>query len=154
MNTDHGSLQDVSYGKVSPPSCEAVVISPMDFDQALQRLKQGIEALGLWQIHDIDPQMLLARGGWRIGKARQLMFFHPRYAARLLEANPAALIEIPLKIALLELPDGRVLVRYADVQAQLGRYEGMTVLAVELAQLLRSLVASLQSSTPAADGLG
>ena len=143
MNVASDSLKNVSYGEVSPPPGEAVAISPVDFDATLARVKQAFKALDLWLIHEIDPQMLLARDGYPIGKARQLLFFHPRYAARLLEANPAALIEIPLKIAVLELPDGRALVRYVDIEAQLARYPAMAVLASELAEVMRRVLAHL-----------
>ncbi|WP_201313783.1 DUF302 domain-containing protein [Dyella sp. EPa41] len=143
MNTASGSLKSVSYGEVSPPPGEAVAISPVDFDATLACLKHAFKALDLWLIHEIDPQMLLARDGYPIGKARQWLFFHPRYAARLLEANPAALIEIPLKIAVLQMPDGRVLVRHMDIEAQLLRYPGMAALASELADVMRRVLARL-----------
>lgn len=145
MNTPSDSLKDVWYGDVSPPPGEAVVVSPVDFDATLERLRQAFALQDLWLIHEIDPQMLLARGGHRIGRARQLLFFHPRYAARLLEANPAALIEIPLKLAVVELPDGGVIVRHVDVEAQFARHSRMAALASELAGVMRRTVELLVS---------
>lgn len=154
MNPASGSLTNVSYGEVSPPPGETVVISPVDFAATLQCLKQAFHALDLWLIHEIDPQMLLERGGHRIGRARQLLFFHPRYAARLLEANPAALVEIPLKVAVLELPDGRVLVRHVDIEAGLVRYPGIAMLAPELCEVLRDVMAHLAQAGPTKGAVG
>ncbi|AHX15440.1 hypothetical protein CH75_21090 [Dyella jiangningensis] len=143
MNTASDLLKSVSYGEMSPPPGEAVVMSPVGFDATLLRLKQAFERQDLWVIHEIDPQMLLARGGHSIGKARQLLFFHPRYAARLLEANPATLIEIPLKVAVLELPDGSVMVRHVDVASQFERHPRMKALASELADVMHGVMAHL-----------
>lgn len=137
------ALQAVSYGLVSSPPFQAVTVSALDFEGTLARLKQRIEAMDLWLIHEINPQMLLERGGYAIAPARQLPFFHARYAARLLEADPAAVVEIPLKLIVLQMPDGSVTVRHADVLAQFGRYAGMDALARELAELSRQLMASV-----------
>jgi uncharacterized protein (DUF302 family) len=43
--------------------------------------------------------------------------------ARVLAADPAALLEAPLKFAVLELGDGEVLVRWNDPLAAFARYE-------------------------------
>jgi len=92
------------------------------------RLRSAIEAAAFWVLHEIDPQLLLQRGGCAIGAARQILFFHPRYVVRLLAADPAALLEAPLKFGVLELPDGIVVVRWTDPAAAFARY-GSTALA-------------------------
>jgi len=136
-------LQAVSSALASSPPFQAVVTSTLDFDGTLARLKQGIEAADLWLIQEIDPQMLLRRGGYLIAPARQLLFFHPRYVVRLLAADPAAVVEIPLKLVVLQMPDGSVTVRHADVRSQLDRYPGMHALADELAAISARLLASV-----------
>ena len=93
-----GDRQAVHYGPVSVPGFQTVVHSRLGFGDTLARLQQALSAHDLWLIHEIDPQMLLARGGYDIAPARQLLFFHPRYAARLLVTDPAAVPEIPLKL--------------------------------------------------------
>ncbi len=148
MNVPDRASRRVSYGEPLPPPGEAVATSPLAFEDTLQRLKEAITARDLWLIHEIDPQALLSRDGYEVAPARQLLFFHPRYAARLLAANPAALIEIPLKIAVLQMPDGCVLVRHVDVEAMLSRYAGLAPLASELAILLREVVDALRAPTP------
>jgi len=146
MNTMGGALQQVSYGPGLPPPGEAVAASPLGFDATLGRLKEAMTANDLWLIHEINPQALLLRVGYDMEPARQLLFFHPRYVTRLLAANPAALIEVPLKVAVVQMPDGRVSVRHVDVEAVLSRYPGMSVLAAELAGVMRDVVGSLQSA--------
>lgn len=118
-------------------------LSPLGFDETLARLRAAILAEELWILHEIDPQMLLAREGHRIGAARQLLFFHPRYMVRLLAANPFAVIEAPLKIAVLELPDGRVLLRHPDSAAALAAYPGLEELAREIREIYPRILAAV-----------
>jgi len=115
------------------------------------RLRAAIEAAGLWVLHEIDPQALLRRGGYAIGPARQILFFHPRFVARLLAADPAALLEAPLKLAILELPGGTVSVRWIDPAAAFARYGSAELadLGTELAELCDNIVAtSLRPLSP------
>jgi uncharacterized protein (DUF302 family) len=65
-------------------------------------------------LHEIDPQSLLKRGGCAITAACQILFFHPHYMALLLQADPAALLEAPLKFAVLELSTGDVIVCWSN----------------------------------------
>jgi len=106
------------------------------------RLYTAINMAGLWVLHEIDPEMLLRRGGYAIGAARQILFFHPRLMARLLAADPSALLEAPLKFAILALPDGRVAVRWTDPVAAFGRYgsPALAVLGQELAAVCDDVV--------------
>jgi len=86
------------------------------------RLHLAIEAADFWVLHETDPQALLLRGGCAIGPARQILFFHPRFMVRLLAADPAALLEAPLKFGVIELSAGNVMLRWADPAAAFARY--------------------------------
>lgn len=102
---------------------------------AVARLRAAIEAADFWMLHEIDPQALLRRGGYAIGDARQILFFHPRFMARPLAADPAALLEAPLKLVVLGLPGDTAMVRRADPAAAFGRYgnPALAALGQELA---------------------
>jgi uncharacterized protein (DUF302 family) len=63
----------------------------------LGRLRSEIEAADLWNLQEIGPQALLSHEGYAMGPARQLLYFHPRYVVRILAADSAALLEVPLK---------------------------------------------------------
>jgi len=117
--------------------------SRFPFEETLTRLKERIQAEELWLIHEIDPQMLMKRGGFEIPATRQLLFFHPRYLVRLLEQNPGALVEVPLKIAVLELPDGTVMLRHPSVAAAFASYAGLEALGIELEGILERLLTSV-----------
>ncbi|GAA0707640.1 DUF302 domain-containing protein [Dokdonella soli] len=133
MNTQRPSLETleastrpsatIRYATPSTqPGFQREAVSALSFDDTLAQLKQRLAAEDLWLIHEIDPQKLLQRAGHEMGPARQLLFFHPRYMLRLLATDPAALIEAPLKLALLESPDGTVRLRWFDPLASLDRY--------------------------------
>lgn len=138
------TLRTVHYAvpsETQPGQCLAR--SRFPFEETLARLKEGLQAEKLWLIHEIDPQMLMKRGGFAIPSTRQLLFFHPRYLVRLLEQDPRALVEVPLKIAVLELPDGTVMLRHSNVAAALAGYAGLEVLGTELDGILERLLTSV-----------
>ena len=107
-------------------------------------MRAAIESVGLWVLHEINPQALLRRGGYDIPPTRQLLFFHPRYVAGMLATDPAALLEAPLKIAVMESPDGAVTVRWLDPIVAFGRYGNPELGAIgqELAAICETIVAA------------
>ena len=114
-------------------------VTTRSFDEVLERLRQAIVAADLMVLHEIDPQAILARKGYGIGRARQLLFFHPRLMARLLAADPSALLEAPLKFSVIEGTGiegagGRVSVRWQDPMESFFRYghEDLSYLGTEL----------------------
>ncbi len=124
-------------------------VTSLPFQAVLERLRKAIRAEGLWVLHEIDPQAILARDGREIGPARQILFFHPDRMVRLLAADPAALLEAPLKLAVMDMPDGTVTVRWIDPAAAFGRYDNPA-----LAELGRELAASFDRIVIAALGDG
>lgn len=114
----------------------------LSLSAVVYRLRAAIEAADLWVLHEIDPQALLRRGGYAIGAAIQILFFHPRFVARMMAADPAALLEAPLKIALLELPDRTVALRWLDPKPAFARYgrPELETLGQELAAVCEGIV--------------
>lgn len=121
-----------------------IVILP--FEEVLTRLRQAIEATGLWILHEIDPQKVLRRAKHEIGPARQILFFHPDIMTRLLQANPAALLEAPLKVAVMQRPDGQTEIRWHDPAAAFSRYGNpvLTDMGQDLASRYGQIVAAIQ----------
>ncbi len=98
------------------------VTSRRPFSEVLTALRQAIDGAGMKVLHEIDPQGALRSVDQVIGGARLLFFFHPHLLARLLEFDASALVEVPLKLAVLEMPDGAVSIRIADPAIAMGRY--------------------------------
>lgn len=141
-----GPSTPVTYAAASNPTHQKVVTSTLNFEATLERLKQSIAEKDLWVIQEINPQMLLERVGYSIWPARQLLFFHPRYAARLLAIDPSAIAEIPLKLVVMQMPDSSVTVRHNDVKSLFGRYPGMAMLADELSEISQALMKTVSQA--------
>ena len=139
------TITTVVYGSRPTPEFQHLVVSRFSFEETIERLKRVLDSENLWLVHEIDPQMLLQRGGYRIHATRQLLFFHPRYMARLLALDPNALIEAPLKLVIMQMPDGSVTLRYQDVTLLFTRYVALEVLATEFTEIYQRLVASVET---------
>lgn len=139
-------MSPIAYGSAVAAFQHARIIR-LPFEQVLTRLRQAIEAAGLWVLHEIDPQKVLRRGGHDIAPARQILFFHPDLMVRLLQANPAALLEAPLKLAVMQQPDNTVTVRWHDPVAAFGRYDNpvLTELGQDLASRCEQIVTAIQA---------
>ncbi|WP_306600456.1 DUF302 domain-containing protein [Geothrix sp. 21YS21S-2] len=139
----------VTYG--DPPGGPGTLWSARSrfpFHETLQGLKEAIAAEDLLLIHEIDPQVIMARGGFVTWPIRQLLFFHPRFMVRLLEGDPSALVEVPLKVVILEMPDGRVFVRRPDTQNAFRRYLNLRQLGAELDGICQRLVGTVAIPEP------
>ncbi len=128
----------------APPEFLVTARSSMDFDATVASLKQAIEGENLMVLHEINPQQMLRMVGMRVNGMRQILFFHPRFMKRIFETNPNAGIEPPLKILVMERPDGGVMVRYHDPVHQFAPYEGLDGLAAELGTTIERIVTSVK----------
>jgi len=142
--TEAEAVTEVAYATLgsAAEAFQGSRICTLSMTDLVGRLRAAIEAADLWILHEVDPQMLLRRGGYAIGAALQILFFHPRLMVRLLAADPAALIEVPLKFALLALPDGNIAIRWIDPVAAFGRYANpaLAKLGEELAKTFHDIV--------------
>jgi len=127
-----------------PPDFLITARSSMDFDATVAALKQAIEGENLMVIHEINPQQMLRMVGMRVGGMRQILFFHPRYMKQIVETNANAGIEPPLKLIVMERPDGSVMVRYENPEHQFGPYSGLESLATELGGIFDRVVGAVR----------
>ena len=127
-----------------PPDFLVTVRSGLDFDATLKGLKQAIESENLMVIEEINPQQMLRMVGMRVDGMRQILFFHPRFMKQIVETNRNGGIEPPLKLLVMERPDGTVMVRYHDPVHQFGPYDGLEELASELRGIFERVVASVK----------
>jgi uncharacterized protein (DUF302 family) len=118
---------------------QRAIASRYGLEETVAELKAGIADADLWLIHEIDPQALVRKAGYEIRGARQLLFFHPRYMMRLLAANEAAIVGVPLKLVVMEAADGRVIVRIPDPAQALSCYPGVEELGAELARVVAEI---------------
>ncbi len=138
-------MSAIAYGE-AVAAFQHAYITTLPFEDVLIRLTHAIEAAGLWVLHEIDLQKVLQRGGHDIGPARQILFFHPDLMVRLLQANPAALLEAPLKLAVMQQPDDTVTIRWHDPVTAFGRYGNpvLTDMGQDLASRCEQIVTAIQ----------
>lgn len=127
-----------------PPDFLVTVPSAHDFETTLALLKEAIEGENLMVVNEVNPQQMLRMVGMRVGGMRQIFFFHPRYMQQILQANRNGGIEPPLKLIVMERPDGGVMVRYHDPVHQFAPYDGLADVATELRGVIERIVASVR----------
>lgn len=126
------------------PDSQAMVASAYDFNDTVELLIAAIEEQNLMVIKEIDAQKMLKMVNKQVGGMKQLLFFHPRYMKRIVETNPMGSIEPPLKIAVMERPDGKVMVKYIKPSHLLGKYEGLGDLGAELDKIVADISSSIK----------
>ena len=134
------SAQDKKMMK--PPEFHVLTKSIYDFSDTVELLKSSIEAQNLMIINEIDPQKMLRLVGVQTDGMRQIFFFHPRYMKRIYETNKQASIEPPLKYVVMEMPNGKVMVRYIKPSHKFDPYKGLNDLATELDELMAGIAKS------------
>lgn len=125
--------------KMMPNDGSTVTMSKYSFDETVDILKGAIEGQNLMVIHEVDGQKMLKMAGKNIGGMKQLYFFHPKYMAKLLEANEMAGIQVPLKLIIMEKGD-KVMIRYFMPSAVLSSYKGTESIANELDGLVSKII--------------
>lgn len=113
------------------------------FEETLAALKQAIAAEELLLIHEIPVQSILATHGISIPATRQLLFFHPRYMQRILTDNASAIVEAPLKFAVMEISAETTIVRFIRPGYLFERYPGLETLGYELEEVVMKITSTL-----------
>ncbi|MFQ5679932.1 MAG: DUF302 domain-containing protein [Gemmatimonadota bacterium] len=137
------STSGLAAQQAPPPDFLITSRSSHGFNQTLATLRQAIEGENLMVVHEINPQQMLRMVGMRVDGIRQILFFHPRFMQRIIAANPNGGIEPPLKLVVMERPDGTVMVRYHDPVHQFAPYAGLEGVAEELAAIVDRVVGSV-----------
>jgi len=117
--------------------------SNFQFEETISRLRHAIAAHELLLISEIDPQKILMSAGMKLRQARQMLFFHPRYMKRLLQADARAVTEVPMKIVVLAAVDGTVVLRGPEFTHAFAHYSGLVELATELDALRSQIIATV-----------
>ena len=127
-----------------PSDGSKMVMSAYSFSETLELLKGAIESQNLMVIHEVDAQKMLRMAGKEVKGMRQIFFFHPNYMRKVMEANSEAVIQIPLKMIVMESPDGKAMVRYWAPSTALKSYSGTEAIAKELDGLVEKITGELK----------
>ena len=130
--------------KMKLPDSQAMVASAYDFNDTVELLTVAIEEQNLMVLKVINAQRMLKMVNMQVQGMKQLLFFHPRYMKKIMQANPMGAIEPPLKIAIMERPDGKVVVKYIKPSYLLGKYEGLSAIGDELDEILATIAVAVR----------
>jgi uncharacterized protein (DUF302 family) len=132
------------YSQMTPPSDGSrMVMSKYNFGETVDILQGAIEEQNLMVIHVIDGQRMLRMAGKETGGMKQIFYFHPKYMKRVMEANKDAMIQIPLKLIVMEMPNGKTAVRYFMPSTILNEYTGEEKIAEELDELISIILGEI-----------
>lgn len=136
-------LPQVAGAQMQPADGSLMTPSKLAFDDTVSTLQQAIEGHNLMVIQVVDGQKMLRMAGKQVNGMKQIFYFHPTYMKRVMEANAMATIQIPLKIIVMEKPDGKVVLRYFKPSTLLNQYKGEEAIAQELDGIVDEIVSSV-----------
>ena len=122
---------------------EIIVNKP--FDRVLEEARNKIITTGFLLIHEIDTQQILKMQAINILPLRQLLFFHPQYMKKILENDPLAVAEVPLKLVLREIDAAKTSVTYVNPLVNLQDYKLDDSLAKELLKIVKAILNDLMA---------
>ena len=133
-------LSQKSAAQMKPMDGSQMTMSRYSYGETVDILKGAIEEQNLMVIHEVDAQKMLRMAGKQVDGMSQIFYFHPKYMRRVMEANPAATIQIPLKFLVMEKPDGKVVIRYFKPSTILNSYKGEESISAELDSLVEKIL--------------
>ena len=130
--------------KMKLPESQTMLVSAYDFNDTVELLTVAIEEQNMMVLKVINAQQMLKMVNVQVKGMKQLLFFHPRYMKKIMQANPMGSIEPPLKIAIMERPDGKVVVKYIKPSSLLGKYDGLAGIGAELDEVLATIASAVK----------
>ena len=101
------------------PSSVVTLRSKYAFEATISRLTAALAAHGVTLFADIDQSAAAAEAGANLRPTRLLLFGNPKAGTPVMEANPHAALELPLRAVVWEDPESGVWVDYQDVTSTL-----------------------------------
>ena len=110
------------------------------FGQVYDTLKKRIVEHGFLLLHEIDTQAIVAKHGVSIPQLRQLLFFEPKYIAQIMENDPLAINDIPLKLVLQEIDAQTTQLSFKNPVGSLQDYGLDPAMVVEMLERVKRIV--------------
>ena len=112
----------VSFSAQSEDYSSFTTKSQYDFKQTIRRLKKNFKANNIAIFAEIDHTKAAKKAGENLLPATVLVVGNPKVGTSLMQENPKAAIELPLKVLVYE-EDGIVQVRYKFVSLLVSDYK-------------------------------
>jgi len=132
----------LTFAQMKPMDGSKMAMSKHSFSETVDLVKSAIEDQNLMVIKEIDGQKMMRMAGKQTKGMRQLFFMSPKYMRKVAEANKMAVIQIPLKLIIMENDKG-VIIRYFLPSTLLAKYKGTEAVAKELDGLVANIMAEV-----------
>lgn len=137
--------QDAVFAQgMKAPDFQVVQPSSHSFSETVAMLKDAIESENLMVLKEIDAQQMLRMVGVKTKGMKQILFFHPHFMKEIIQINKNAGIEPPLKVLVMEKPNGKVMVKYIKPTYIFGKYKGLEKTGEKLEKLVQKIVAQVK----------
>lgn len=93
------------------------------FSEVYGKLKGRIEQNGFLLLYEINTQKIVSKYGVVIPELVQLLFFEPKYIDQIMQKDPLAINDIPLKIVIRDLGDGSTELNFQNPIGNLKDYD-------------------------------
>jgi len=118
------------------PARSLTLKSHHDFQTTVSRLKDALASRGLTLFADIDQSAAALQAGTTLRPTRLFLFGNPKGGTPIMQANPHAALELPLRAVVWQDDQGGVHLDYQDISASLNAEYGLpSSLLMPLAQL-------------------
>lgn len=119
------------------------VKSEYAFDETVSRVKRTIESKQMMVVFTADHQAMLSMVGMNTKGMQGIEFFHPRYGKVIMQNDQPAGIELPLRLVVMETPDGKAMLTYYRPSSVFAKYKGLDGMAAELEGVFEAIVVAV-----------
>jgi len=118
------------------PARSLTLRSHYDFQTTVSRLEDALASRGLTLFADIDQSAAAVQAGTTLRPTRLFLFGNPKGGTPIMQANPHAALELPLRAVVWQDDQGGVHLDYQDISETLNAEYGLPApLLMPLAQL-------------------
>ncbi|MFM0149849.1 DUF302 domain-containing protein [Paraburkholderia sp. RL18-085-BIA-A] len=107
------------------PARTQTLTSQHDFPTTVSRLNEALASHGVTLFADIDQSAAAAHAGTTLRSTRLFLFGNPKGGTPLMQANPHAAVELPLRAVVWEDDHGTTRIDYQDVSGVLSSDYGL-----------------------------
>ena len=121
--------------------------SSLSFAETVEILVDTIEKVGMNVFAKIDHAAGARDVGMHLPPSVVLIYGHARGGTPVMQAAPAAALDLPLRVLIRETERGETVIAFHPVRQVLGRYAILTELVERLAKAQQLLVGAIQPAS-------
>lgn len=132
QSSTHGSTGMGQSSGMAMANDRIMAKSLYSFDETVSRIKDAIGSAQMMVVFTADHQAMLSMAGLNTKGMQGIEFFHPRYGKMIMQNDHRAGIEIPLRLVVMETPEGKAMLSFYKPSSTFAKYKGLGEMAREL----------------------